>query len=71
MSAKSKIQPKACHCEISEPWEIKKRSYRRQPHGLVVKFGTLSLAAWVWFLGEDPPVSGHAVVATHIQNRGI
>ena len=24
-----------------------------QPHGIVVKFHVLRLAAWVWFLGMD------------------
>ena len=43
-----------------------------QPHGLVVKFGKLCFGSW-----DSAPwcrpirlVSGHAVVATHIQNGG-
>lgn len=46
--------------------------FRGQPHGLVVKFGMLCFSS----LGSVPQcrltplISGHAVVATHIQNRG-
>ena len=43
-----------------------------QPHGLVVKFGMLCFSSpgLVPRHGPTPLSSGHAVVATHIQNRG-
>ena len=45
---------------------------RDQPHGLVVKFSTLCFGS----PGSDPGcsptalISGHAMAATHIKNRG-
>ena len=43
-----------------------------RPHGLVVKFSTLcfSTPGSVPRSGHTPLFSGHAVAATHIQNRG-
>ena len=43
-----------------------------QSHGLVVKFGMLHFSGLgsVPGHGPTPPISGHAVVATYVQNRG-
>ena len=51
----------------------KLRKYvRGQPHGLVLKFNVLHLGrpGLVPRHGPTPLVGSHAVVATHLQNRG-
>ena len=51
---------------------IKKYLRQGQPHGLVVKFGTLCFSSpgSVPRCGPILRVGGHAVAVTHIQNRG-
>ena len=51
-------------------WRLKKGK-GGQPCGLVIKFGTLHFGGpgSVPGGGPTPLVSGHAVVATHVQNR--
>ena len=45
--------------------------FRGQPHGLVVKFGTLHFSSpgLVSRCGPTPLVGSHAVATVHIQNR--
>ena len=53
---------------------LKNKQYGGCPCGVVVKFGMLcfdGLGSWVQILGADLQHSScHAVVVTHIQNRG-
>ena len=51
---------------------FKKLAKKAGPGGLVVKFGTFCLAAWVPFLGLDTrhsSVSGRVLVVAHIQKE--
>ena len=55
-----------------KPHENRIRNTLGQPHGLVVKFSTLCFGDPGSVPGYGPTslVGGHAVVVTHIQNRG-
>ena len=53
-------------------WNLKKYVNQGQPHGIVVQFSVLCFGGPGLVPGSRPTplIGGHAMVATHIQNRG-